>query len=368
MGRNGNGERGNDRGVTRREFVGTAAAAGAAALLGIRCGSGGEPSDDASTDGDADELAFADVPQGQVVITRADTPALAVARGIALMGGLGFIQPGQKVMLKPNMTGPMPPPDTTSAEVMLELIRLCREAGAGEVIVAERTYGPFVTETVFEWPLLPGDDRPYSTILVEAGATFRPLDNEPWDEYTLPADTDFDVPILIPRILTEVDHLINVPALKTHTGSVFTMSMKNLFGLIHPDTRNGIVHGDPRNSTDRDREKRMFAQMNLAFSPVLNVLDGIVSRTTGGPMPPGDQADTDMVLMSKDRVAIDAVGLAVLRYYGSETWIEDRPVWDQVQLAEAVTRRIGVSGPDDITLVTENIREKADIEALLREV
>jgi uncharacterized protein (DUF362 family) len=201
----------------------------------------------------------------------------------------------------------------------------------------------------------------------EAGATFRPLDDEPWDEFTLPGETDFDEPILIPRILTQIDHLINVPALKTHEISVFTMSLKNLFGLVHPDTRDGQVHGDPRNETDLGREKRMFAQMNLAFDPVLNVMDGIVSRTTGGPMPPGDEADTDVVLLSKDRVAIDAVGLAILRHCGTETWIEDRPVWNQVQLDEAIRRGIGVSGPDEITLVAEGVREIAEIEARLRE-
>ncbi len=355
--------------ITRREFMGTAVAAGAAAILGSRCGSGGDGGtpDDGSSDGDGGIATFDDIPQGQVVLVRADTPAAAVARGMALMNGLTFIRPGQRVMLKPNMTGPIPPPDTTSAEVLVEMIRQCRAAGAGEVIVAERTYGPFQTATVFDWPLCQGDTRTMTECIEAEGATFRPLDDEPWDEFTLPGDTDFDEPILIPRILTEIDHLINVPALKTHSIAVFTMSLKNFFGLIHPDVRNGPVHGDPRNSTDPDREKRMFAQMNLAFHPILNVMDAMVSRTTGGPMPPGDVAETGMILVSKDRVALDAVGLAILRQVGSETWIEDRPVWDQVQLAEAVRIGIGVGGPDDITLVSENVREIAAIEEKLRE-
>jgi uncharacterized protein (DUF362 family) len=373
------------RKITRRQFMGTAAAAGAAALVGARCGSGGSGGpDDASTDGDA--LTFEDVPRGQVVLARADTPAGAVAAGVALMGGLTFIEPGQSVMLKPNMTGPIPPPDTTSCEVLIELVRLCREAGAGEVIVAERTYGPFDTATVFDGEVIMAERTygPFDTTTVfdfpvcdddvslahaieDAGATFRPLDDEPWDEHALPAGTDFDQPILVPRIVSEVDHVINVPALKTHTIAVFTMSLKNLFGLIHPDTRNDLVHGDPRSETDGDREKRMFAQINLPFSPVLNVMDAIVSRTTGGPMPPGDEAATDMVLLSRDRVALDATGLALLRVVGTETWIEDRPVWEQVQLAEAIRLGIGVSGPDEITLVAENVRELGQIEEKLRE-
>lgn len=355
--------------VTRRRFMGTAAAAGAAAVLGVRCGGTGSDTTegDGETDGDASSGTFDDILQGQVALTRGRSSAEAVAKGIALMNGLTFIQPGQKVMLKPNMTGPMPPPDCTSCEVLMEMIRLCQEAGAGEVIVAERTYGPFNTATVFEFPLCEGDTIGMGEAVENAGATFRPLDDEPWDEYELPEGTDFTRPLLIPRILTEIDHLINMPALKTHTLSVFTISMKNLFGLVHPDIRDNEVHGHPLSADDANREKRMFAQMNHAFHPILNVVDGIMARTTGGPMPPGDTAEPNLIITGKDRVAVDAVGVAVLRYVGSETWVNELPVWEHVQMAEALRQGIGVGGPDDITLVQDGVRELDDIEALLRE-
>jgi uncharacterized protein (DUF362 family) len=303
------------------------------------------------------------------VLVRSTTSAQAVARGVALMGGLTFIRPGQKILLKPNVTGPIPPPDTTSCEVLTELIGLCRAAGAGEVIVAERTFGPLHTPMVFDTATCgpEGEERSLRETIEAAGATFRPLDDEPWDEFTLPGETDFEQPLLIPRILTEVDHFINVPALKTHSEAVFTMSLKNLFGFVHPDTRNGQVHGNPLNEGDPDRTKRMFAQMNLAFHPILNLLDGILARTTGGPMPPGDQAETNLILLSKDRVALDAVGLAVLHVWGTEWEIESRPVWSQGQLAEPVRRHIGVAGPDEVTLVAEGVDELSEIEAKLRE-
>jgi uncharacterized protein (DUF362 family) len=321
--------------------------------------------DEGGTEGDAGR--FEDVPLGQVVLVRAGTPAAALARGIELMNGLGFIRPGQSVVLKPNATGPIPPPDTTSCEVLEELVRRCVAAGAGRVFVAERTYAPLHTPTVFDLLTCDEGTRTLRQVIEEAGATFRPLDEEPWDEVELPAGTDFEAPLLIPRILTEVDHFINVPALKTHNIAVFTMSLKNLFGFVHPDTRNGQVHGHPLNETDPERPLRMFAQMNLAFHPVLNVMDGILARTTGGPMPPGDVAETDMILLAKDRVALDAVGLAVLRRYGTEWEIEGKPVWDQVQLAEAVRLGIGIRGPDDVTLVAEGVDEIDEIEEKLRE-
>ena len=344
--------------LSRRDFVKTTAMVGAAYALGAGCG-GEEPAEQ------PDETT--ETTQGLVTLVRADTPEAAVARGIELIGGLSFIEAGQTVMLKPNFTGPIPPPDTTSPGVLEELIRQCWTAGAGEVIVAERTWASMDTEMVFDL-MRYNDGTTIRQRIEELDATFRPLDDEPWIEVSPEGAVDFDDPILIPQILSEVDHFINVPALKTHQIAVFTMTMKNLFGLVHPDTRNGQVHGNPKNDDDPDRQKRMFAQMNLAFDPVLNVMDAIVSRTTGGPTPPGDVAETDMVLFGRDRVAMDAVGLAILRVYGTEPHIEDKSIWEQVQLAEAVRVGVGVGGPDDITLVGDGIDEIDEIEAMLREV
>lgn len=331
----------------------TTAATGAALALGS-CGK-------------EQPLRFDDVPQGQVVLVRAETPEEAVARGIAHMGNFSFIQPGQTVLLKPNMTGPLIPPDITSPAVLKELIRQCWAAGAGEVIVAERTFVGMTTVDTFSIQLYEGGGSSMLDCIEEVGATFRPFDDEPWVEVHPPGAVDFDQPLLIPGLLSEVDHLINVPALKTHYIAGFTMTLKNFFGCVHPDTRQQQVHDDPRNDTDPDREKRMFAQMNLAFDPVVNVMDAIISRTTGGPMPPGDTADTNLVLFGRDRVAMDAVGLAILRHVGTEPDIESQPVWNQVQLAEAVRVGIGVSGPDEITLLGDGVEELEEIDALLRE-
>ncbi len=340
--------------VSRRQFIQTTAAASAVLAVG------------GCSDKDAGPR-FEDVDQGQVVLVRAETPEEAVARGVALMGSFSFIQRGQTVLLKPNMTGPLVPPDITSPAVLKEMIRQCYAAGAGEVQVGERTFVGMTTADTFGIQLYEGGGSSMLDVVESVGGVFRPFDDEPWVEVHPPGAVDFDAPLLIPSALDDVDHYINLPALKTHYIAGFTMTLKNFFGCVHPDTRTGQVHDDPRNDTDPDREKRMFAQMNLAFDPVVNVMDGIISRTTGGPTPPGDTHETNLILLGKDRVAMDAVGLAILRYVGTEPDIESQPVWNQPQLAEAVRVGIGVSGPDEITLVGEGVEELSDIEALLRE-
>ncbi len=344
---------------SRREFIQTTAASGTALALGLGCGgSDGEPP--------TPPASFADTPRGQVTLVRAPA-AEAVARGLELMGGLTFIEAGQTVVLKPNFTGPLQPPDTTGPDVLAAVIRHCLDAGAGEVVVAERTFGPLNTMDVVEFKLHDNFTRSTLDVIEDAGGRFVALDDEPWAEVSPEGADDYEEPLLVPELLAQVDHVINVPALKTHDIAVFTMTMKNLFGWIHPDTRNDQVHGHPANDGDPDRPLRMFAQMNLAFDPVLQVMDAMISRTTGGPTPPGDTADTGLVLLGKDRVAMDAVGLALLKTVGTEPHIEDRPVWDQLQLAEAARLGFGVTGPDEITLVAEDVAEIAEIEAFLRE-
>ena len=340
-------------GINRRQFIKGSTAAGLTLALG--CG------------GEQQAPAFDDIPLGQVVLVRADSAADAVARGCGLMAGLSFIEPGQRVLLKPNLTGPIQPPDVTPPRLLMALIEQCRAAGAGEVVVAERTFGPLNTDEVFASRVYEDGTLSMEDAVVMAGGVFLPLDDEPWVEVQPDGAVDLTGPILVPSVLDEVDHVINVPALKTHELAVFTMTLKNLFGLVHPDSREEQFHGHPDNDADPDRFYRVFAQMNLAFAPTLNVMDALLARTTGGPTPPGDVAETNLVLFGRDRVAMDAVGLAVLKVHGTEPHIEDRPVWDQVQLAEAARLGFGVSGPDEVTLVGDGVDELADIEAALRE-
>lgn len=353
---------GGARRTTRRDVLRGSIAAGAALATGVGCGAS---DDEGKTAGGPAPIER--IPLGQVTLVRAETPEAAVARALELTGALSFIEPGQRVVVKPNFTGPVAPPDTTHPEVLAEIVRQCLAKGASEVIVAERAFAGSNTEYLLGWPLYQSATKSLRDYVEEAGGRALALDDEPWVEFELPGDVDFDRPIRIPRLLAEADHFINAPALKTHEIAVFTMTLKNLFGYVHPDDRQQLVHQHPLSAGDPDRVKRMFAQMNLAFSPTLNVLDALVSRTTKGPVG-GDQADTNLILAGRDRVAMDAVGLAILKVVGSEPWIMDKPVWQQVQLAEAVRRGIGVRGPDEVTLAGEGVAELAEIESALRAV
>jgi uncharacterized protein (DUF362 family) len=57
------------------------------------------------------------------------------------------------------------------------------------------------------------------------------------------------------------------------------------------------------------------------------------------------------MIAGDDRVAVDAVGLAMLKSLGANQAIMGRRIFQQEQMARAVELRLGVSGPDAIELV-----------------
>ncbi len=95
----------------------------------------------------------------------------------------------------------------------------------------------------------------------------------------------------------------------------------------------------------------MIAEINTAYAPALIVLDGVEAFVKGGPAT-GTQAPTEVVLAGTDRVAIDAVGVAILRMFGTTHEVSRGRVFEQEQIARAVELGLGVDAPERITLVT----------------
>jgi len=100
-------------------------------------------------------------------------------------------------------------------------------------------------------------------------------------------------------------------------------------------------------------QRRMIAEINTAYKPDLIVLDGIQAFTNGGP-DQGKMVQSNVILAGTDRVAIDAVGVALLRHFGTTPEVSQGAIFDQEQIARAVQLKIGVSGPKQIELVTDD--------------
>ena len=108
-------------------------------------------------------------------------------------------------------------------------------------------------------------------------------------------------------------------------------------------------------------ETRPTSQAQVAFvktreraagvRQALVVLDGVEAFVDQGP-DTGKRVQAEVVLASRDRVAIDAVGVALLRYWGTTPEVSQGAVFEQAQIARAVELGLGVTRPQDIELLT----------------
>jgi uncharacterized protein (DUF362 family) len=130
----------------------------------------------------------------------------------------------------------------------------------------------------------------------------------------------------VARPILESECLITTCCLKTHQfGGVFTLSLKNHVGVV-PTTRHGFNYMSELHSSPHQR--RLIAEINAPFKPDLVVLDGIEAFVDGGPAN-GRRANGNVFLASSDRVAIDAVGVAILKSLGSNNDIMNTKIFDQ---------------------------------------
>jgi uncharacterized protein (DUF362 family) len=149
----------------------------------------------------------------------------------------------------------------------------------------------------------------------------------------------------------EADAVVQTCCLKTHRfGGHFTMSLKNSVGMLAKQVP-GDGHDYMQELHSSPFQRLMIAEINTAYTPALIVLDGVEALVSGGP-DSGKRVRTEVVLAGTDRVAIDAVGVGVLRHWGTTPEVAEGPIFEQEQIARSVELGLGADGPEKIHLVT----------------
>ena len=92
-------------------------------------------------------------------------------------------------------------------------------------------------------------------------------------------------------------------------------------------------------------------------------MDGVDAFTDGGPSR-GTLAHPNVMIAGTDRVAVDAVGLSVLKEVGSNDAIMGTPIFQQEQMARALEVGLGIQGPEEIELVSDDEDGRAYAERL----
>ena len=276
-------------------------------------------------------------PRTTVALVRTSDRKDGVRRLMALLDPKGIS--GKAVNLKPNFNTADPAPAGTHNDTLAQLVTELKERDARRVILGESSFPP--TKTVMETKGIfdLAHDMAFDIVNFDEIA-----DNE-WVHLT-PPGTHWPDGFDLPRHVVESEYNVSTCCLKTHgAGGVFTMSMKLSVGLT-PKSIRRTMHRSPD-------MRRMIAELNQGYTTNLIIMDGVQAFTDGGPSR-GRLVEANVMVGGTDRVAVDAVGLAVLKDLGSNDTIMGRPIFQQEQMARAVEIGLGIQGPDEIKLVSDD--------------
>jgi uncharacterized protein (DUF362 family) len=274
--------------------------------------------------------------------TAAPRPAVAIARAAAYdselvhaqveklfdsLGGIAdVVGAGDKVVVKVNLVGgsigTLPPAGTTAPEsyvthpaVAGAMCRLLRDAGAGEIYVADAVWAD---ADFAAWG--------YTEMADSLGVRLINLNKtDPYDDYAevpVGAGSFIYKSFRLNRLLSEADALISVTKMKCHYLLGITQSMKNLIGLAPfqfyerkpgDGYRTGFHGAD---SEIRHRLPRVVLDLNRARPVHLSLIDGIM--TVDGSEGPwnGDlnPRRPGILIGGKNPVATDAVAVAAMGF------------------------------------------------------
>jgi len=274
-----------------------------------------------------------------------------IREAIELLGNAASPFGGKHVVLKPNFNSDDPFPAATHNDTAAAIVRLLKEFGAREITVAERSGIAWDSHKVAEAKglreLFDGLDVRY-VILDDLAA-------EDWVALPL-EDGHWRRGIEIPRLYADAEAIAMTCCLKTHAfGGHFTMSLKNAVGLVPlVSAKDGYDY--MRELHEASNPRQLIAEINQAFTPDLIVLDGLSAFITGGPYA-GDVVHPGVILASQDRVAIDAVGVAILRMYDTTDEVNRGPIFELDQLRFAAELGLGIASPDEVELATADTPE-----------
>jgi uncharacterized protein (DUF362 family) len=249
---------------------------------------------------------------------------------------------GQNVVLKPNFNSADLAPGSTHIDTLRALIITVKDMGARSITLAERSGPGEPTRSVME-------KKGIFSLARELGFAIVNLEEmapHGWMHY-VPRDSHWSNGFMFPRIYNEAECVVSTCCLKTHSfGGHFTMSLKLAVGLVprvdQPYMKE--LHGSPH-------QRQLIAEINTAYTPKLIVLDGVDAFVNGGPAR-GTSVEAGVMLAGTDRVAIDAVGVSILRLLGTTPEVSRGPVFKQDQIARAAELGLGVTSPGEIELVT----------------
>ncbi len=239
----------------------------------------------------------------ELAVISGDDPAKNTRAAINALGGIRkLVRKGDFVVVKPNIAWNRPPTAaaTTNPEVVAEIVRMCKEAGADKVLVIDHII-----------------DRPAEGVLgftgiqaagEKAGAVVTAAQNESdYRTIAIPNGKLIKSDTCIKDIL-KADVFINVPVAKTHSATRLTLGLKNLMGC----------NWDRQAWHQSASLDQCIADYSTAIKPDLTVLDATRILLTNGPKGPGQTKNVKKIIAGADPVAVDSFGATLFNMEPSD--------------------------------------------------
>jgi uncharacterized protein (DUF362 family) len=278
---------------------------------------------------------------GKVALVKTEDRAEGVRRALEL---LDADVDAKRILLKPNFNSADPAPGSTHPDVLRTLITGLKQRGAGAITIGDRS-GMGNTRTVMQQ--LGAFD-----MARELGCEMVVFDELAEDQWGLVQEQGdhWSRGFAVPKLLLAADAVVQTCNLKTHRfGGHFTLSLKNSVGFAAKQV-GGRGYNYMNELHGSDFQRHMIAEINRVYRPALVVMDAVEAFADGGP-DRGRVVRPGVVLASADRVAIDAVGVAILRLFGTTREVSQGRVFEQAQIARAVELGLGADRPDAVEII-----------------
>ncbi len=239
------------------------------------------------------------VPVSLIRATTYEEPTLrqSILDVLAPLGGMAaFVQPGQRVLLKPNLlTGSRPTKEcVTRPELVKCVAQLVQEAGGH----------PFLGDSpAFGSALGVATTNGYLPMIEEIGL---PIVEFKGQRYRTASEI-FDN-LLLSKEAMDADVVINLPKVKSHVQLTMTLGVKNLFGCV-PGKMKAWWHMSAGKNADTFGE--MLVATAQAIDPNLTIIDGIIGHEGNGPSN-GEPRSLGVLGASANVFALDLAMLEVL--------------------------------------------------------
>ena len=199
---------------------------------------------------------------------------------------------GKKIFIKPNMLGLFPPEKhaTTHPSLVKAAVSYFKQRGA-IITVGDNcgVSGYGLNEKVAR-----------RTGIFEASQGYY----KNIAQHTQKADlnSEFKKSVPISSDMLEADYLISLPKMKTHSLTIVTGGVKNMFGIIA-----GIGKGQSHTAAPGSEDfGKILSQIFSLRPPDLTIMDGITAMEGNGPSG-GKPKDVGVLMGSKNAVALDTV-------------------------------------------------------------